>query len=81
MTHWTKKQIVKQLDTFRNWLAANGAQVLEPTSEWEIVRFKAGADTGVIYAKATGATTFSGPAQEEWAAFNGSHSWRAAPAT
>lgn len=81
MSHWTKKQITKQLDTFRNWLAARGAQVLEPMSEWEIVRFKAGDETGIIYANAKGGTTFTGPANDAWAAFKGAHSWRAAPAT
>ncbi len=81
MTFWTKQQIVKQRDSFRNWLAANGAEVLEPTSEWELVRFKAGGDTGVIYTKQSGAITFTGPAEKAWTAFKGSQSWRAAPAT
>lgn len=81
MTCWTKKQITKQLQQFRNWLAANGAEVLEPTNEWEIARFKAGGSTGVIYSNARGDTTFTGPASEAWQAFKGAHSWRAAPAT
>lgn len=81
MTHWTKKQITSKREQFRNWLAASGAQVLEPTNEWELVRFKAGDATGVIYWSLKGAITFTGPAGEAWAAFKGAHSWRAAPAT
>jgi len=81
MTYWTKTQITKQREQFRNWLAANGAEVLEPTSEWELVRFKAGSETGVIYSNKSGELTFTGPAGEAWKAFKGAHSWRAAPAT
>lgn len=78
---WSKKQITRQAANFRNWLSANGAQVMEPTNEWELVRFKAGDETGIIYAKASGDITFTGPAGEAWQAFKGAHSWRAAPAT
>ena len=81
MTHWSKRQITSKLPQFRNWLAANGAQVLEPTNEWEITRFKAGDETGIIYTNAKGDVTFTGPASEAWQAFKGAHSWRAAPAT
>lgn len=81
MTQWTKKQVTSKLKLFRNWLAQNGAQVLEPTNEWELLRFKAGDETAVIYTNAKGGTTFTGPAGDAWEAFKGSHSWRAAPAT
>ncbi len=81
MTTWTKKQVTKQLTSFRNWLAANGAEVLEPTNEWELVRFRAGDKTGVIYTNKLDGTTFHGAADDAWKAFKGAHSWRAAPAT
>jgi len=78
---WSKRQIEKQLEQFRNWLSANGAQVMEPTNEWEIVRFRAGDETGIIYSNAKGDATMTGPAGAAWKAFKGAHAWRAAPAT
>lgn len=81
MTTWSKKQITKQLAAFRNWLAANGAEVLEPTNEWELVRFRAGDKAGVIYTNKAEGTTFTGPATDAWMAFKSAASWRAAPAT
>lgn len=82
MTFWTKKQITKQLQQFRNWLAANGAEVLEPTNEWEIVRFKTSNETCIIYCNKLGAATFSGARSlDAWESFKGGRSWRAMPAT
>jgi hypothetical protein len=81
MTFWTKTQITKQREQFRNWLAANGAEVLEPTNEWELVRFRTGTGTGVIYSNKAGGTTFSGPADKAWNAFKSGGSWRATPKT
>ena len=31
---------MNQLDNFKNWLIANGAEILRGTSEYEILRFK-----------------------------------------
>jgi 5-methylcytosine-specific restriction endonuclease McrA len=81
MANWTKDQIKKQLPQFRNWLAANGAELLEPTNAWEVARFKASGETGVIYTNKSGKATFTGPAKDAWDAFKGAQSWRAAPAT
>lgn len=81
MTNFTKKQVLEKIEMFRNWLDQNGAQVLEPTNAWELIRFKTDEGTGIIYANAKGETKFTGPALDAWTAFKGAHSWRAAPAT
>lgn len=77
----TETRITKKVKEFRTWLSGCGAQVLEPTSEWEIVRFKAGNETCVIYRNKIGRVTFSGVAEMAWDAFSTSTAWRAAPAT
>ncbi|PRC92624.1 HNH endonuclease [Solimicrobium silvestre] len=81
MTTWSKNQITLKLDQFRNWLSANGAELLQPTNEYELVRFRAGDKTGIIYWNTKGGSSFVQPALEAWEAFKGAHSWRAAPAT
>ena len=81
MSNWTKNQITSKRKQFLNWLSCAGAEVLEPTNEWELVRFKAGGETGIIYWSTKGVITFTGPAQTAWDAFKCGHSWRAAPAT
>lgn len=39
----------QKLEKFKAWLAHNGAEVLAPTNEYEVVRFLSGSDTCVIY--------------------------------
>jgi hypothetical protein len=74
-------QIRKKIPEFRAWLSSCGAQVLEPTSEWELVRFKAGNETCVIYRNKSERATFSGVSEAAWKAFSSGAAWRAAPAT
>jgi len=71
----------KRLTAFRMWLSANGAQVLEPTSEWEVVRFKSGAVTSVIYTNKACKLTFTGDSLSAFDAFRGNHAWRAVAPT
>jgi hypothetical protein len=75
------ERITKKAAEFRSWLSGCGAQVLEPTNEWELIRFKAGNDTCVIYRNKAGRVTFSGVSEAAWKAFTNSTAWRAAPAT
>ncbi len=73
--------IIKRLAPFKDWLNARGAQLLESTNEWEIIRFKSGDETCVIYRKKSGSATFTGSAHEAWEAFRTSRKWRASPRT
>jgi hypothetical protein len=73
----TATGILKKATAFRDWLSGAGAQVLEPTNEWELIRFKAGATTSIIYRNKVGGVTYSGAAKEAWDAFKSGAPWRA----
>lgn len=62
MTIHTVSQLRKKLPAVRDFLAARGAEVLEPTNEWEVVRFRAAGATAVIYTNASGRITPSNQA-------------------
>lgn len=74
-------RIKMKANEFGDWLSSVGAQVLEPTNAYEVMRFKAGDITSVIYRNKVGGVTHSGVSKEAWEAFNTGKSWRAAPAT
>jgi len=73
-------QIIKKLQPFRAWLSQNGAEVLEVTSEWEIVRFVADGVTSVIYRNLAGKASFTGESQKAWDSFKNAQPWRASAA-
>jgi hypothetical protein len=77
----TAFRITKKAKEFGDWLSGVGAQVLQPTNEWEVVRFKAGDTTSIIYRNKVGGVTYSGLAKEAWDAFCNGKAWRATPAT
>lgn len=82
MVIWNRKKISEKLDNFKKFLSTRGAEVLEPKSEWELIRFLTDKGISVIYTKKNGALTFYGSAEDAWIAFlNPSISWRARPAT
>jgi hypothetical protein len=58
-----------EVDNFKAWLVGRGAELLVTTNEWEVVRFKGGGVTSIIYQKLTGQRTFTGQAQAAWEAF------------
>lgn len=61
----------KQLRNFVKFLESAGAQILEPTNEYEALRFKSNAATGVIYQNGYGEITkFVGEAKNAWECFN-----------
>ena len=77
----TAMRITMKVKDFGDWLSGVGAQVLEPTNEWEVMRFKAGDVTSVIYRNKVGGVTHSGVSKEAWEAFCTGKAWRAMPAT
>jgi hypothetical protein len=79
MTVWKANNVKAQLINFRAFLNERGAEVLEPTNEWELVRFKSGKTTSIVYTKKNGIVTFLGDAFNAWTAFKTNGSWRAAP--
>lgn len=71
----------KRLPAFRAWVVERGASLIDTTNEWEVIRFKTGTSTAVIYRTKTGALTYTGGAKAAMTAFMGRGDWRAMPAT
>jgi 5-methylcytosine-specific restriction endonuclease McrA len=78
MTEWNASHIRQKKEFFEKWLSANGAQVLTPTNEWELVRFRDGGVTSVIYANKRDGVTFTGSARVAWDGYKTARPWRAA---
>jgi hypothetical protein len=77
----TAQQLKKKLPAFREFLVSRGAEVLQPTNEWEIVRFRAGGGTAIVYTNARGHITAIGAAKDALDAFGSGGNWRADFAT
>ena len=75
------KSLTEHKERFVEFLNARGAQVLEPTNEWEVMRFMAGDQTCVIYKNKQNRLTFIGDAYNAFMAFKSCTHWRAAPRT
>ena len=65
----------KHIKNFKEWLARNGAEVLAPTNPYELVRFKANDNIGIIYTGKRG-NTCTGEAIEAVDCFFNAKSWR-----
>jgi len=67
------------LAKFKAWLVGVGGDVLEPTNEWEIVRFRANGETHVVYQNKIGRVSISNPrVADAWNAYAAGKPWRAA---
>lgn len=66
---------------FINWLTRAGAEVLEPTNEYELIRFRAKGETGIIYTRKSGRLTFTGVAEEAFRAWRSGEPYEAADKT
>lgn len=81
MTFHTRPQLEKKLPAFKAWLSERGAEVLQPTSEWEVVRFRAAGATAVVYANKHGMLSVSGDAARALNCFASNGKWSAGVAT
>jgi hypothetical protein len=78
MKDWTAQQLNAKLPAFKTFLTARGGEVLEPTSEWEVVRFRSGSNTSIIYTNKKGILNFYGEdAKAALDAYRTNGSWRA----
>jgi 5-methylcytosine-specific restriction endonuclease McrA len=71
-------------EKFKRWLNERGAEVLEPTNQYEVVRFKTGKGIGILYKKGgpNQYCSMVGECAQAWYQFiKPSSSWRAIPAT
>lgn len=73
--------LLKRLGQFQDWLRAAGAEVLEPTNEWEVVRFRAAGVTSVIYRNGKGHLTMGKEAEKALDSFEHGKPWSAGVAT
>lgn len=73
------KTVQRDKEKFLAFVAQNGGEVLTPTNEFEVLRFRSGIVTSVIYRKATGALTFTGESLKAFSAFKSNAHWRAMP--
>lgn len=46
---WYRTKVLKDLKRIEQWLRDRGAEVLGPTNDWEVLRFKANGQTSVVY--------------------------------
>lgn len=79
---WTAAKIEERLASFQGWLTMAGAELLTSTNQWEVLRFRDGDTTSIIYKNAKGRATFTGTALDAWNAYKAGAKWRtAAPKT
>lgn len=81
MSNITFNKLRPRVPQLQEWLASRGAEVLVPTNEWEVVRFKSGTATGIVYRNARGDITTQGSATAALKAFLHNLSWSAGVAT
>lgn len=73
-------QLTSRRAKFEAFLVERGAQILQPTNEWEVLRFKTSRGTSIVYCNARGGITLTGEVHAAWTAFEKSGPWRATPA-
>lgn len=76
----TLDQLTKRREKFEAFLNERGAQILQPTNEWEVLRFKTKKGVSIIYKNARDGLTFTGESDAAWAAFQKNGPWRGTPA-
>lgn len=52
----------KKINNFKKWLHRHGAEILSPTNEYELLRFRCKVGTGIVYINKFGKTNIS----HEW---------------
>jgi hypothetical protein len=74
-----RKQYEARRAKFEAWLVERGAELLTPTNEWELLRFRTEKGVGIIYTNKHGQLTWQGPAAEAYLASVNNAPWRAVP--
>lgn len=66
-----------KVEKFKTWLSKRGAVVLDPTNEWEVVRFRTTNGVSVIYTNKRGHLTFTGESEQAHTAWKNGRPWKA----
>lgn len=69
----------RRLAAFKNFLHASGAEIFSSANAYEIVRFRAGGETCVIYRRKSGLLKYIGPVRTAWQAFVSHGALKAVP--
>lgn len=77
----TAAQLKKRLDPLRSFLTARGAEVLEPTNEWELLRFRADRITHVVFTNKRGTLSANERTKHIINCFSAGKPWTAGVAT
>lgn len=62
---------------FVTFLSQSGADVLTPTSQWELLRFSTARGVGIVYTNSKGRITLTGEAEEAFDAYRSQREWSA----
>lgn len=65
-----------KLEKFKTWLGKRGVIILDPTNEWEVVRFKTENGVSVVYTNKRGDLTFTGESEVAFNAWQKGRSWK-----
>lgn len=63
-----------KVENFKSWLVANGAEILQNTNDFEVIRFRANDKLSIIY-KGRRGYTLTGQAEKAYACFLNARSW------
>lgn len=63
-------------EKFKTWLNACGAEVLLPTNEWELVRFRTVNGVSIVYRNKYEELTFTGESMKAYKLFGDGKRWR-----
>lgn len=77
----TLAQLTKRRAKFEEFLNQRGAQILQPTNEWEVLRFRSTAGVSIVYRNAQDGLTWTGDSADAWNAFAKGEAWRGTPKT
>ncbi len=72
----TAKKEAAELDRFKSWLVARGAELLAPTNPYEIVRYRNEGATAIIYENKKGRRSYTGGSDSVWSAFKEGQDFR-----
>jgi hypothetical protein len=72
----TLELLTTRMPIIHDWLKGMGAEVLVPTNEWEVLRWRAFGVTHVIYRKQNGSLTFGGDSLKAINAYLHGHAYK-----
>lgn len=79
MDHTLEEKFILKREAFLNWLSRNGAEILSPVDENELVRFICTSRISSVWRSKNRGLTFNGASAAAWHAFTHAKPWRAVP--